>query len=435
MSKIRVCHVNAYEAFGGSAKAALRLHQALTNHTPTDSRLYVTYPQHNYEGVHSLHHPSQKLWLKVQPHISPLLLRAQSSSNPVIHTLAWPPTGLGSNIIHKARTNQIDIVHLHFLGNSTITVSEIGQLQKYVNVVWTLHDEWPYSGSEHYSYPFTADPLSLNRRYITGYTSANRLDSDHGLDIDKYLWRHKCRSWSSEFSLICPSRWIQKTARNSRLMSNCKSIHIPNAIDTTFWCPIPTNSARSALDLPQDCRIILFGATGGSLDQRKGWDLLKAALNLLKQYIEECRDPLANKLALCIFGQSCPIKDLPFPVHNLGILSDELSLRLVYSSADVFVLPSRIDNLPTTGIEAQCCGLPVVAFSVGGLEDVVAHNQTGFLSDPFSAKSLAKSIYRVLQNDINRKFSNEARLRALRLWSDDAIAKKHHSYYMSLLES
>jgi glycosyltransferase involved in cell wall biosynthesis len=88
--------------------------------------------------------------------------------------------------------------------------------------------------------------------------------------------------------------------------------------------------------------------------------------------------------------------DLGFPIHYTGHLHDDLSLRALYSTADVMVIPSRQDNLPNTGVEAHACGTPVVAFDIGGLPDIVEHQKTGYLAKAFDTEDLAKGILRVL---------------------------------------
>lgn len=100
---------------------------------------------------------------------------------------------------------------------------------------------------------------------------------------------------------------------------------------------------------------------GGSADPRKGVDLLLEALQLLRSQVAGMH---LEQLELLVFGQSRPAQppDLGFPIHYSGHLQDDLSLRLLYAAADVFVIPSRQDNLPNTGLEAHACGTPVVAF-------------------------------------------------------------------------
>ena len=129
---------------------------------------------------------------------------------------------------------------------------------------------------------------------------------------------------------------------------------VPNAIDTDQWQPIDKRLSRQLLQLPQDCPLLLFGAMGGGNDPRKGIDLLFAALNQLRH------EAYFPDLQLVVFGQLSPQfpPDLGFPIHYTGHLFDDVSLSSI--AADLFVIPSRQDNLPNTGVEAQSCGVPVL---------------------------------------------------------------------------
>ena len=71
-------------------------------------------------------------------------------------------------------------------------------------------------------------------------------------------------------------------------------------------------------------------------------------------------------IELVIFGSSKPKdeENLGFKTHYLGQLNDEMSLVLVYSTADVMIIPSIQENLPNTIMESLACGTPVVAFDI-----------------------------------------------------------------------
>jgi glycosyltransferase involved in cell wall biosynthesis len=94
----------------------------------------------------------------------------------------------------------------------------------------------------------------------------------------------------------------------------------------------------------------------------------------------------------------------------------------VYSAVDVTVIPSRQENLPQSGTEAQSCGCPVVAFNAAGLPDVVAHGQTGYLAQPYSSGDLARGIEWVLADTARyARLSVQAREHAVASWAPKAI--------------
>jgi glycosyltransferase involved in cell wall biosynthesis len=240
---------------------------------------------------------------------------------------------------------------------------------------------WAFCGAEHYTEGF---------RWRDGYTSSNRPCYEGGFDLNRWTLERKRKHWKRPMHIVTPSRWMAECAKQSVLMRDWPISVIPNAIDTTVWQPVDKTLARQLLHLPSDVPLLLFGAMGGAQDPRKGFDLLRAALNHLRGQLPG--------LELVVFGQLAPKvpMDLGFPVHYTGHLHDDVSLRLLYSAADVKVIPSRQDNLPNTGVESLACGTPVVAFNTCGMPDIMLHQHTGFLAKPFDAENLAQGIQWVL---------------------------------------
>ena len=143
------------------------------------------------------------------------------------------------------------------------------------------------------------------------------------------------------------------------------------------------------------------------------------------KFIEKALIRCGGSSKSVVFGQLAPqaAPQLGFPVHYTGHLHDDLSLRALYSAADAFVLPSRQDNLPNTGLEAHACGTPVVAFNTGGLPDIVADRVNGALAEPFDPESLAAAIRWVLEDASRRPaLGAAARERAERLWAPARVA-------------
>jgi glycosyltransferase involved in cell wall biosynthesis len=218
-------------------------------------------------------------------------------------------------------------------------------------------------------------------------------------------------------------------------MKDWPSTLIPYPLDTNHWFPTKKNVARESLGLNPSAHIILFGAIGGTTDSRKGADLLQEALYHYSNEIG-CQE---QQVEIAIFGQSEPTKDrisFPYPVHYFGSLNDNLSLRLLYSAADVMVVPSRLEAFGQTATESQACGTPVLAFRTGGLIDTVEHLETGYLADPFNPLSLSLGLRWILE-DAGRltELSVKARAKSVRLWNPDLIASMHHMAYQEILES
>ncbi|MEG3066598.1 glycosyltransferase [Acetomicrobium sp.] len=75
---------------------------------------------------------------------------------------------------------------------------------------------------------------------------------------------------------------------------------------------------------------------------------------------------------------------------NFGFLQDLISLRLLYSAADIFVAPSLMEAFGKTIAEAMACGTPVVAFDANGPKDIIDHEINGYLAKPFEPEDLKK---------------------------------------------
>ncbi|NQW46362.1 MAG: glycosyltransferase, partial [Planctomycetes bacterium] len=172
----------------------------------------------------------------------------------------------------------------------------------------------------------------------------------------------------------------------------------------------------------------LFGALGGDEDPRKGFDLLRAAVQQLRGRI--------NGLELVVFGQLAGQGDttLGFPVRSTGYLHDDEKLRLLYSAADAVAVPSRLEAFGQTASESHACGTPVVAFDTGGLADIVEHRKTGYLAKPFDVLDLAAGIEWVLQaKDRGTSLNSAARERACRLWSYGVIGTQYAELYARVM--
>jgi glycosyltransferase involved in cell wall biosynthesis len=347
----------------------------------------------------------------VRSYLGYFFSKGLQTTEPGIHSTAlvsstWP---------QRLKATGADIINLHWVNEEMLSIADIGQLQQ--PVVWTLHDMWAFCGAEHYT---------DDHRWREGYWRHNRPVYEGGFDLNRWTWHRKRKHWRKPIQIVTPSQWLADCVRKSALMGDWPVTVIPYPIDANLWQPVDKGLARQLLHLPQHAPLLLFGASGGTADPRKGFDLLRAALDRLRG-----ENP---GLELVVFGQGEPKQapDLGFPVHYMGRLQDPLSLRVLYSAADAMVVPSRQDNLPNTGLEAHACGTPVIAFKVGGLQDIVDHLKTGYLAAPFDIEDLARGVQWVLaEGDRSTALAEAARQRALNLWAPEVVSDLYCQLYSS----
>lgn len=94
----------------------------------------------------------------------------------------------------------------------------------------------------------------------------------------------------------------------------------------------------------------------------------------------------------------CKEKQILENIEFLG-LQDECYKYL--TDADMFVMPSKWEGMPITIIEALGTGLPIVAYPVGGIPDMIEENINGFL--PENADEFVKDIIKLEKNDKMRE--------------------------------
>jgi glycosyltransferase involved in cell wall biosynthesis len=257
-------------------------------------------------------------------------------------------------------------VHLHWIPG-LLGVGDLPRLG--CPAVWTFHDQWPILGAAHY---------------------AERMPRDEGW-LDRWTLRRKRAQWAGFAPLIaCPSRWLAQEVRASALFGGREVQVLPNPVDTSLYRPQDRAAARSALGLPQDRLLLLFGAWGAATDRRKGFHVLEEALGLL------ARRGLSGRADLVLFGAEGSERVQGFATRWMGFVEDEARMSLLYSACDAFALPSLQDNFPNTLVEAMACGAAVAASEVGGVPDLVRDGETGLLAEKGNAAQLAERLQALL---------------------------------------
>lgn len=360
---------------GGAHVAALRLHRGLRE-AGCDSTYVAGLVEAGLPEVSAPSSRWQAFMWKARSRLGRSVARLRDPRSEGMQSVNLLPSGLPGRL----NRGRFDVVHLHWINNELLSICEIGRIR--APMVWSLHDMWAFCGSEHYladadvylGPPGTAPPAGPS-------------------GLARWTWRRKRRAWAAIAPiLVAPSRWLGDLASRSRLLGHLRVEIVPYGLDLAVFRPIASPKTRNGAP-----RRVVFGAAGGGSDRRKGFDLFAEAFS---KWVTS--NP-CKRIELTVYGEP----DLPefgvlpesVRVRNAGLIRTDAAMADVLGEADVFVAPSRLDNLPNTVMEATSCGVPTVAFRIGGMPDMIDHQETGYLADPFDVDDLARGIGWVLADD------------------------------------
>jgi len=390
--------ISSSDINGGAARAAYRLHRGLQSINVSSQMLVQNKESDDYTVIA----PASKLSKgigKLKPTLDALPLQLYPQRDRSVYSVQYLPDQLAAKV---AQINP-DVINLHWINFGYLQIETLAKFKK--PIIWTLHDMWAFTGGCHYN----GDCMN----YVNSCGACPQLHSNTEKDLSRWVWRRKSKAWQDlNLTIVTPSHWLADCARKSSLFQNLRVEVIANGLDAQVYKPIDQAIARNLLNLSLDKKLVLFGAMNSTRNKRKGFHLLEPALQKLSE------DEKLENVELVILGASRPseVPNLGFPIHYLGRLNDDIALALLYSAADVFLAPSVQDNLPNTVMESLACGTPCVAFDIGGMSDMIQHQQNGYLAKPFDVNDLAKGITWVLED--------EERLKKLGSNSRDKVEQK-----------
>ena len=320
------------------------------------------------------------------------------------------PTNL-SNEINKS---DYDIIHLTWI-NELLNIEDIGRIKK--PIVWTLCDMWPIAGINHYE-GYNLDTFWRFKNFTTFNFKK--------FDLDKWIIDRKIKSWKNKIIFVSPSQWLYNCAKDSVISNKFQIEKISWPIDKNIFSKLDKKKMRNRYNLPINKKIILFNSFSGIYSKRKGSDLFFNALKRTKLEFDVLI--IGNHLDKNIDNQ------IHRKIHWMGRFDNEFKLAELINCADLLVLPSRMDNLPQTGLEAQACGLPVVAFNTNGIKDLIDHKIDGYLSEPFDVDSLKDGIeWTINELNLSSKLSTNSLKKSNEKWDSNIVAQKYKNLYQEIL--
>jgi len=439
---MKILHVNTSDR-GGAANACVRLHLGLLEQG-MDSRLLVRSSYKGIEGSTAFTprpkpQPVPTLRDKVEGKLHRLavelrLARPRPAIDPAIAAererrsafLASRPKGLdwfsypdsGLDITDSETYRQADIIHLHWVAD--FLDWELFFSKNTKPVVWTLHDQNPFLGGQHYAERYLG--MDGSGRPVPRQLTAAEVEEDRRIAEVK---QHALAN-VSDLHVVAPSLWLHQEAKASKLLGRFRHYHAPNHFPAEVFRPLDRSVCRDILGLPADKLVLLFVAESTGVN-RKGFAYLLQAFSQLPAH-------LSGDMVLCSIGRQSAL-DTPFEVVELGHVQDERLMAVAYAAADVFVIPSLEDNLPNTMTESILCGTPVIGFPTGGIVDVIgADKGNGLLCPGISVASLRDTLESFLLSPAQFDRFAIARDAADR-YSGDAVTSQYMDVYKAALNT
>lgn len=413
---MKILLVNTSERIGGAAIAAHRLMEALKRHGVSASML-VRDRQTQMLSVNAI--PST--WMLPLKFLWERLVILLNNGFSMKRLWLVDIANTGTDITTMPAFKQADVIHLHWVNQGFLSLDNIQRILSCGKpIVVTMHDMWYFTGICHYA--------SGCNRYQSRCTHCPQLNGQGlGRDLARQVFERKLRmDASANLTFVGCSRWMAQNAAKSVLTRGHKVVNIPNAIDTDLFAPGDSEQARRQLHLPLDKRLLLFGAQRIT-DARKGFRYLAEACELIRKE----QPDVAKQLAIVVVGaDSAKVKDeIPLDVFPVSYVHEEEEIVKVYNAVDVYVTPSLQDNLPNTIVEAMACGTPCVGFEVGGIPEMIDHQQNGYVARYRNASDFAHGILWTLDASRHNELAHQAREKALETYSEAAVARQYTAIY------
>lgn len=378
--KMRITLLNTFDIAGGAARAAYRLHGGLTE-IGVAHHFLVARKDSDDPGITPVRPrdaTEQAAWNAREAEG-----QAELAPYPALQGLDFIPfhSGLaGRADLLEDRLPPTDIFNLHWVRGLVDWPLFFRRRRPGQAVVWTLHDQQPFTGGCHYAVDCRGFADACGACPVLGSGDQDDLSA-------RVLARKRAAlaAFPGPIHIVSPSRWMAAEAAASRLFAGLPIHVIPNAVDSRTLVPGDGAALRQQLGIGDD--VLALGFVSHRLDDpRKGLDVLIQALNRLAP-------ALPNRLALLVAGGGpLPPGPVAVPVFNAGPQAGDAALCGFYAACDLVVVPSRQDNLPNVVLEAMACARPVLGINSGGTPDMVLPDQTGFLATCDNASALADTL-------------------------------------------
>lgn len=272
-----------------------------------------------------------------------------------------------------------DLYHFHDISTAFSPIA-FRWIAKNKPVVWTFHDCSPFTAGCIY-------PMDCNKfhKRCGNCPQVSEWPLLTPIDLTGYMQDYKrTTAIQNLFQPVTPSEWLASEAMKSG-MFNFKPQVIHNSVNLSIFKPIEKNTIRRVLGLPTDKFIVMIN----SISLKNKYKGVIHSITALREL-----SIINNKPYILSIGK-LDLEATEFSgldVKFLGYIENDQLLAQYYAAADVFLFPTLADNLPNVILETMACGTPTIAFSTGGVPEMIDHNITGWLTTPKNIKGLIEGL-------------------------------------------
>ena len=404
---MRILHINATSHTGGAAHAMQRLSKGLVANNHESQFLAGRSKFLDDPTVHLI-------WDVAAERRTILDSMLSRVGNPIEKYMGMHPWAHRMNlrITETDLVQWADIIDLRNLFGGFFNLWCLPKLSSLKPVFWRLPDLWAMTG--HCAYPYDCE------RWVTGCYDCP-LFTEEGRKIvepvatprdgTRRSWKAKKRIYErSKINVIITTDWMVEQVNKSILADSISITKISNGVDLDLYKPRSRSEAREKLGLPLDETIVLWTA-GYKGNIRKGYHLVVEALEDIQRERED------TPMLLTMGGKVG--WDKPETLRkerHLGYVRDMEMQASVYAASDVFLCPTLADAQPQTALESLACGVPIIAFDVGPMTEMVHDGETGFIAPDTTVDSLRDQILRFME-------AKELRSKMREICRDEALKK------------
>jgi N-acetyl-alpha-D-glucosaminyl L-malate synthase BshA len=345
---------------------------------------------------HEVHFISYALPFRLSHYIENIVFHEVEISNYPLFEFPLYSLSLASKMVEVAEFEKLDLLHVHYAiphATSAYLAKEMMRKNRDLKIFTTLHGtDITLVGLEPTFLPLVK--FSIEK-------------SDGVTAVSRFLKEKTLTNYSCEADIRV----------------------IPNFVDTNLFKPDSNTEFRKTI-APNGEKILVH--TSNFRPVKRVPDTIKI--------FEKVQKEIPSKLILIGDGpdrSECEKLSRQLDLYDkVKFLGKQDGLVEILSSSDIFLIPSQSESFGLAALEAMACGLPVISSSVGGLPELVRHNETGFIAEIGDVDRMAKYTLELLSNEKKYNlFSDNSRQRAVNKFDKSIVVPLYEEYYEQILKS